>query len=175
LLPGARISLFAAAAAAIVLPLLLLTVALFAAGGFFNIILDRFAYDGGSALTRLEMLEIFDYLSWREILIGTSSDVVDSLRRTHGLEWGIENPVVRLLLYQGAVVTALLVSGFALFLAEITRRLRPGIMMPLVYFLITANSYESIANKTILLGEFIVLMMVMFRPPPRRLPVRTAR
>jgi hypothetical protein len=165
ILRGGRISLFAAAAAAVMLPMLALALGLSAAAGFFKVVLDRFADDGGSAFTRLEMFEIFEYLPWRDIVIGADPRLIDSIRRTHGLEWGIENPVVRLLLYQGAAITAFLVAGFILYLVEIGRRLRPGAAMPFVFFLIVINSYESIANKSIMLGQFVVLMMVMFRPP----------
>jgi hypothetical protein len=165
ILHGRRISLFAAAAAAVMLPMLALALGLSAAAGFFKVVLDRFADDGGSAFTRLEMFEIFEYLPWRDIVIGADPRLIDSIRRTHGLEWGIENPVVRLLLYQGAAITAFLVAGFILYLVEIGRRLRPGAAMPFVFFLIVINSYESIANKSIMLGQFVVLMMVMFRPP----------
>jgi hypothetical protein len=116
--------------------MLALALGLSAAAGFFKVVLDRFADDGGSAFTRLEMFEIFEYLPWRDIVIGADPRLIDSIRRTHGLEWGIENPVVRLLLYQGAAITAFLVAGFILYLVEIGRRLRPGAAMPFVFFLI---------------------------------------
>ena len=157
-------SLPVVAAAALLIPMLALAVGFFASGGFFNVVLDRFADDGGSAHTRLQMFEIFEYLSLRDIFVGSNSDLIDSIRRTHGLEWGIENPVVRLLLYQGVAITTLLVAGFALFLIEIGRRLGRGAAMPFIFFLLVANSYESIANKTLMLGQFVVLMIVIFNP-----------
>jgi hypothetical protein len=163
-LGGGRVSVPAAAAVALLAPMLALALGLFATGGFFKVVSDRFASDGGSAYTRLEMFEIFEYLAWRDILIGTSADLVDSIRRTHGLEWGIENPVVRLVLYQGAAITSFLVTGFILFLAEINRRLQRGTALPFIFFVIVINSYESISNKSVMLGQFVVLMMVMFRP-----------
>jgi hypothetical protein len=162
ILRGGRISLPVVAGVALLSPILALVIGMFAVGGFFNVVLDRFADDGGSAHTRLEMFEIFEYLSLRDIFIGANSDLIDSIRNTHGLEWGIENPVVRLLLYQGIAVTTLLVVGFALFLTEIGRRLRRGTAMPFIFFLVVINSYESIANKSIMLGQFVVLMIVMF-------------
>ena len=88
--------------------------------------------------------------------------MIDSIRRTHGLEWGVENPVVRLLLYQGVAFSAFLIAGFVLFLVELSRRMRPGAALPFAFFLIVINSFESISNKTVLLGQFIVLMLAMF-------------
>ena len=36
--------------------------------------------------------------------------------------------------------------------------------MAFIFFLIVVNSYESIANKSLALAQFVVLMLVMFRP-----------
>jgi hypothetical protein len=164
-LRGTRLSLPAFAAIAVVVPVLALGAGLFAAGGFFDILLDRFADDGGSAKTRLEMFEIFNRLSAREILVGASSDMIDSIRHTLGLEWGIENPVVRLVLYQGLIFTAFLLASFVLFMTEIARRLRRGSAMAFILFLVVLNSYESIANKSLVLAQFVILMLAMFRRP----------
>src|ERR1043166_2342867 len=131
-------------------------------GRLFCLVGERFVDGGGSAQARREMFEIFKQLSVRDILVGTQSELIDSIRRTHGLEWGVENPVVRLLLYQGVVFTAFLVAGFVLFLIELGRRLRSGAAMPFAFFLIVVNSFESISNKTVLLGQFVVLMLAMF-------------
>ena len=166
-LRGARLSLPVFAAIAVLAPLLTLGVGLIAAGGFFDVITDRFDDDGGSAKARVEMFAIFDHLSAHDIFIGASSDVIDSLRTSRGLEQGIENPVVRLLLYQGVVFTTFLIAGFTLFLIEIARRLRPGYGMAMIFFLVIISSYESIANKTVGLAQFVVLLLVMF-PRPRK-------
>lgn len=166
-LRGARLSLPVLAAIAVLAPLLTLGVGLIAAGGFFDVITDRFDDDGGSAKARVEMFAIFDHLSAHDIFIGASSNVIDSLRTSRGLEQGIENPVVRLLLYQGVVFTTFLIAGFTLFLIEIARRLQPGYGMAMIFFLVIISSYESIANKTVGLAQFVVLLLVMF-PRPRK-------
>ena len=62
--------------------------------------------------------------------------------------------------------TTFLVVGFALFMIELGRRLRPGAAMPFVFFLIVINSFESISNKSIMLGQFVVLMLAMFGTRP---------
>jgi len=162
LLRGGRMSLVALASIAILVPVLALAVVAIAAGGFFDVLLVRFVDDSGSAKTRIEMFEIFSQLSAHDILIGANPEMVDSIRRSLGLELGIENPVVRLLLYQGALFTGFLVAGLTLFIIEIVRRLRPGYGMALTFFLIIVNSYESISNKTTGLAQFIVLMIAMF-------------
>jgi hypothetical protein len=97
--------------------------------------------------------------------------MIDSMRRTLGLELGIENPIVRFALYQGAIFTGFLMVGLILFLIETVRRLRPGYGMALFAFVIIVNSYESISNKTVALAQFVVLMIAMFHKPE---PVRLA-
>jgi hypothetical protein len=162
-LRGRRMSLLGAAALAIAAPVAALVVGAFAFGGFFHLIAARFANDGGSALTRLEMFEIFNSLSLRDIIVGGDYEILESIRRSRGLEWGVENPVVRLVLYQGAVFTGLLVIGFVLFMLDLSRRLRRGSAMAFFFFLFVINSFESIANKSIMLAQFVVIILVMFR------------
>jgi hypothetical protein len=171
LLRGGRMSLLAFASVAILVPVLALAVGAIAAGGFFDVLLVRFVDDSGSAKTRLEMFEVFSHLSIHDILVGANPDMIDSIRRSLGLELGIENPVVRLLLYQGAIFTGFLITGLTLFVVEVVHRLRPGYGMALIAFVIIVNSYESISNKTVGLAQFIVLMSAMFHQSK---PVRPA-
>jgi len=171
LLRGGRMSLLAFAFAAMLVPVLALAIAAISAGGFFDVLLLRFVDDSGSAKTRVEMFEIFSQLSAHDILIGANPELIDSIRRSLGLELGIENPVVRFVLYQGAIFTGFLFAGMTLFIVEITRRLRPGYGMALLAFVILINSYESISNKTVGLAQFIVLMIAMF---PRSEPAGAA-
>jgi hypothetical protein len=161
-LRGQRVSLLVFAAVATITPLLCLVLGAASVGGFFDVFTERFVDDGGSAESRLAMFEIFDQLSIHDILLGGGADLIDSIRRTMGLEWGIENPVVRLLLYQGVIFTSFLVVGFVLFLWEIARSLRPGYAMAFVFFVIVINSYESISNKSASLARFSILMLTMF-------------
>jgi len=162
LLRGQRLSLPALAAIVAFGPILLASFAAATGAGFFDVFTERFADDGGSAESRLAMFAIFEQLSAHDLLLGADASVVDSIRRTMGLEWGIENPIVRLMLYQGAIFTFFLAAGLMLFLVEIGRSLRPGSAMAFVFFAIVVNSYESISNKSLTLARFAILMIVMF-------------
>ena len=165
-LRGQRVSLLAFAAVAALGPMLILLLGLAAMTGFFDLLFERFVIDdGGSANSRLEMFGVLAQLSARDLLVGANSQFIDSMRNTTGLEWGIENPVVRLILYQGVIFTTFLIAGFVLFFIEIARQLRPGARMALVFFVIIINSYESISNKTLGLAQFVVLLLVMFHQP----------
>lgn len=160
---GRRMSLLAVAAGAILTPIAAIAIGALAIGGFFGVIAERFADDSGSAATRIEMFEVFNHLSLGDIIFGSDYELLESVRRSRGLETGVENPVVRLVLYQGAVFTLILVVGFILFMLEIGRRLRPGAAMAFIFFLFVINSYESISNKSIMLAQFVVLVIAMFR------------
>ncbi|WP_232627970.1 VpsF family polysaccharide biosynthesis protein [Methylobacterium sp. Leaf118] len=145
-----------------------------AVGGFFDRLAERFVSDGGSAHARLEMLALLDRIPLHELMFGPDLAYVETLRRMHGLEWGIENPIVRMLLYQGVFMTALLTIAVVLFVAEIVRRCRPGTLLPVVGFALLVNASESLASKTTLLAKFALILLALYRPlfpaAPRRIP-----
>lgn len=159
-----RISLPVAALAAFALPILPLAVVGLAAGGFFDALAGRFAADGGSAHARVEMFALFDGIPLRELIFGPDTALVETLRRMNGLEWGIENPVIRTLLYQGAIVTVFLTVATTLFLWEVARHCRRGIALPLIAFIILINTFESLGGKTTLLAKFAILLLALYRP-----------
>jgi hypothetical protein len=132
--------------------------------GFFDPILARFEDDGGSALARVKIANLFGAIPLTDLLVGPDPVLVDDLRRINGLELGIENPIARLALYQGALVTALTVVATGVFLHELTRFSRRGMLLPMIGFLIIINTFESLGSKSTLLTKFAVMMLVLFRP-----------
>lgn len=168
LLSTGRVPILGAAAALLVLPLVPLGIGILASGGFFDALLDRFTDDGGSANARVAMFDLFGQLPLRDVVLAPETDLVDTLRRIDGLEWGIENPVIRTLLYHGAVMTALLLGAVTLFLVEVGRRCRRGVALPMLAFAILANTFESLGGKTTLLAKFAVLALALYRQPDRR-------
>ncbi len=134
-----------------------------ASAGFFDVMMQRFGDDGGSAETRVQMLEIFSYIPMREIFLAPDVERIDALRHAMGLALGIENPIVRFLLYQGVIATLALLIGVTAFLREIMRSVRGNVAAPLIYFVILLNSFESVGTKSTLLAKFAILMLAMFR------------
>lgn len=167
-----RVALPAAAAVVLALILLPLGVGGLAAGGFFDDLLSRFVSDGGSANARLLMLDLLDLLSWRDLLVGPDPLWFASVRRMTGLEWGIENPILRILFAQGLIFTVLMTVAVTLFLSEIARRSGRGWLLPLLAFVVLINTFESLGGKTTLLTKFAVLMICFHRPVPA--PARQA-
>ncbi|MFD0935083.1 VpsF family polysaccharide biosynthesis protein, partial [Methylobacterium trifolii] len=157
-----RIPMLGAAVAVFLLTLVPIAIGGLAVAGFFDALLERFVSDGGSANARVEMLAIFEAIPFRELLFGPDLSLVDTLRRMYGLEWGIENPVVRSLLYNGILMTLLLAAGIALFLAEVSRNCRRGVWLPILAFVVLINTFESIGGKTTLLAKFALMLIVLF-------------
>ncbi|TPL68834.1 hypothetical protein FJ950_18975 [Mesorhizobium sp. B2-3-14] len=166
-----RISLPGAALAVMLASLLPVVVVMLFSYGFFDALLERFVSDSGSANARVEMFELFKHFELRDLIVGPDIDLIESLRRINGLEQGIENPIIRLLLYQGAFFTLLLFFGFALFMHEVARRCHPGIWLPMLGWLILLNTSESLASKTTLMTKFVVIALALYRPVR---PARTA-
>lgn len=159
-----RVNLLGAALVIMLAALLPLALALAGYYGFFDALLERFVSDSGSANARVEMFDLFRHLELRDLIVGPDVDLLDSMRRISGLEQGIENPVLRLTLYQGAFFTLLIFFGFALFMHEVARRCHPGIWLPMLGWLILLNTSESIASKTTLMTKFVVMALALYRP-----------
>jgi hypothetical protein len=165
LIRAPRVSLLAAAGGVLFVSLApLIVIPPLSAGGFFDALLDRFGSDGGSANARLEMFELFSQIPLRDLLIGPDLDFIDGLRRVSGLEWGIENPIVKTVLYQGVFTTILLTTAVVLFLREAASRCQRGVWLPLLAFSILLMTAETIGGKTTLLAKFIVIALSMYRP-----------
>lgn len=159
-----RVNLLGAALGLILAALVPVVIAVAASYGFFDALLERFVSDSGSANARVEMFELFNHLEWRDVIVGPDIDLIETLRRISGLEQGIENPVIRMILYQGAFFTLLLFVGFALFMHEVARRCDAGIWLLMLGWLILLNTSESLASKTTLMTKFVVIALVLYRP-----------
>ncbi|MBE7243515.1 MAG: hypothetical protein INR63_01085 [Actinomycetospora chiangmaiensis] len=167
-LRSGRIPLIGAACACFALTLVPIAVAVLTALGFFDILLNRFSSDGGSAQARVDMLSVFEAIPFRDLLLGPDLIHVTSLRRIYGLEWGIENSILSSLLYNGAVMTTILVVAVALYLAEVARGCRRGVWLPILAFVILVNTFEGLAGKTTLLAKFALMLIVLFPRGPIR-------
>ena len=162
-----KVSMLAAAAAVATLACAPLAGGLLVYAGFFDRLAQRFADDGGSANARILMFELFDRISLAEFLVGPDAAYMDSIRRLAGLEWGIESPIIRTMLYQGAIMTALLTLAVALFLWELSRVAVRGTALPMLCFVLVINTSESIGGKTTMLTKFAISIICLYRPQRR--------
>lgn len=174
LLRANRVSLVGAAIGCVLIALVPVAVGGLWELGFFDDVLSRFVSDGGSANARKEMFDLLAMFPVGDLVIGPDVQLVDTLRRVNGLEWGIENPFVRMTLYQGAILTALFTLAFGLFMYEIGRK-RRGIWLPMIVWIILLNGSESIATKTTLPAKFVIVVLCLYRPERAPRPGRFSR
>lgn len=165
-----RVNLIVAAFALMLIALVPIGISVLAYLGFFDALLGRFVSDGGSANARIEMLSMFDDLSLAEIIVGPNVDFIESTRRIKGLEWGIENPFIRMTLYQGAFFTLLMTLAVGLFLWELARKCGRGIWLPMLAWVILLNTSESISSKTTLQAKFAVIVLCLYWRPRWPMP-----
>ncbi len=173
-LRNGRLHLLGAAVGALTLAFVPAVIAALTALGFFDILIARFFSDGGSAEARREMFDLLAMFPVGDLLLGPDTDLVDSHRRIQGLEWGIENPVVRMLLYQGFFITVALLGCFLLQMRELSKITAPGLWLPMIIWLVLLNGAESIASKTTLSTKFVLLAVALYRRPSPE-PVLTER
>jgi hypothetical protein len=174
LLKEGRVPLLGAAIGFMLAALLPAAVGALVALGFFDALAARFVSDGGSANARREMFELLAMFPVGDLILGPDIDLVDSLRRVNGLEWGIENPIIRMVLYQGAILTLLLLGAFTLFMVELVRITRLGLWLPMVVWIILLNGAETISTKTTLTSKFALMALVLYRPDRRAGPAVNA-
>ncbi|MCC5979644.1 MAG: VpsF family polysaccharide biosynthesis protein [Salinarimonas sp.] len=160
------VPLLAVAGFAFAVPLGLVALGILIERDFFEPIISRFLYDSGSAQTRVLMFDLLAQIPAGQLLMGPEPSLVESIRRMQGLGSGIENPVIRLIVYQGIVATAVILFGLCAFLIDALRRVEASVTVPLIFFLIVILSFESISSKTTLVAKAAVLFLVLHRPRP---------
>ena len=134
--------------------------------GFFNALIARFVSDSGSAHTRVEMLAFFRAIPLRDLIVGPSIALIDSLRRIYGLKSGIENPILSMTLYHGAFMMLLVLLALVWLFYEVTRNCVRGVWLPMLAFIILVNTFESVATKTTLISKFVVIVLCLYRRRP---------
>jgi hypothetical protein len=160
---GQRFSRGTVTAAVAVIPLGIGVVFALASEGFFDQLLERFSNDGGSARSRLVMLPLWRSFSGSDLLWGPDPDYIRSQMYSFGLEWGIENPLVHISIYQGVVVAALIMLGLLLMFAELVKRLKPQVIFPMILYLLLVNSFGSFAGRFLNLTMFLIVISALFR------------
>jgi hypothetical protein len=157
-----RVSLLATAAVAAVVPLLALGVVVALASGLADPLLMRFVDDNGSAETRVIMFEMLRPFTLPELIVGPDIEQVESLRRHFGLEQGVENPFIRMTLYQGGFVMAVVFASLVWFFRELLRGRGLRVLGPVVAMAVLLNASESIATKTNFLDKLVLMFVCMF-------------
>lgn len=144
-------------------PIGIAIVAALGIAGFFDQLLERFNEDGGSARSRLVMFPLWGSFSWGDFLWGPDPDYIRSQMYSFGMEWGIENPFVHISIYQGVVISSLILLGLVLVFYDAFKRLEPRVIVPMIVYLALVNTFGSFAGRFLNLTLFLILVSALFR------------
>ena len=174
-LRGERVDMLQAGLLLLAMPVVLAGFVYAAQAGFFDAMLQRFVDDQGSAKARVIMLQLFNYITWEDLVFGPDSALISSLQRTEGIEYGIESFWVAFILTNGiamSVIFFLALFAFSWQLVAVTR-IESAIL--LVYFYLLASTSVSLSAKTCSFGMFVIMVLTMMRVDPPALRLRTVR
>ena len=171
-LQGQRFSKRGILATLIAIPVIALTVVTLAEAGFFDQFVERFIDDRGSADTRVEMFELFQHLSWFELLFAPDAGLLATYKRIYGLDFGIESFWVSFVLNYGLIPGLAFFAGLYLFCRDIVRTIRPGGAWVLVFFFSVATTSVSLSAKTPLFAVVVLMLLVLMRRPEAPVPAR---
>ena len=139
--------------------------------GFFDKTLARFSQDAGSASTRVTMFSLFGPLTATDILLGPDKNVVATLQRMYGLEFGIESSWIGLILVYGVIISAIIMLALLAFSSSLVKRCGRGTMLVLAFYFILVSASASLSGKTITFAMTVVLILVFLRKDERRRPL----
>jgi hypothetical protein len=160
---GRRVPSISLIIAIAIVPVGVAAVAVLAYAGIFDQFLDRFVEDGGSAHSRVLMLPLLLSFNWTDFLWGASTDYVRAQIYSFGLEWGVENPLLQMSVYQGVVIAFFIISGLLLLLYEVYERLDRRVIFPMVVFLFLCSTFGSFAGRFFTFAVFVVIISALFR------------
>lgn len=173
-LSGARFDLKNVLLILVTLPMLAIAIAVLNDYGFFEQFMGRFVDDEGSASTRVVMFELFNHLSWYELLFGPDPRFIAALMVTYGLDYGIESFWIAMIMLHGLVVALAFFASLMCFAREILRRCGDGGFLVMVYFFAVASASLSLSAKTPILSNFVLMLLVLGNRPQVRDAVRRA-
>lgn len=168
-------------------PAIALVITVLAEAGFFDQFMGRFIDDKGSADARVEMFELFGFLSWHELLLAPDAQLMETLRFRFGLDFGIESFWISFILSYGLIASLAFFAALFGFSYEIARWVRRGAVWAFAFFYLVATTSVSLSAKSPLLAIFVLMLLVLLHRPaeerdaapainatPPRHPVRPA-
>lgn len=152
-------------AVAIGAPLVLAAAGGVIASGAIDKILERFVNDAGSAQARVAMFDLFDHLSLQDLLFAPSPDHLMSLQRSLGIEYGIENSWLGILLQYGFVAGSIFIIGIFFLLRDVMARCGWSAAPALALMLVAVSSAASLSVKSVQLTQWSVVVLALFARP----------
>ena len=125
--------------------------------------LDRFTNDAGSATTRVTMFTLFDPISLTDIVLHPDKDLVATLQRVYGLEFGIESSWIGLVLTYGAIVAVIVTAGILAFWRSVLRVAGRGAWVVFVSYMTLVSVTASLSGKTTTFAMVVALVVLFLR------------
>jgi len=157
-----RVSLLGSASLLALIPLLGLGTLIALDSGLADALLMRFVDDSGSAETRVIMFDMLQPFTPGELLVGPDIERVESYRVHFGLEQGVENPFIRMTLYQGGVLMAAVFLSLVWFFRELLKGRGFRVIGPAIAMAVLLNASESVSVKTNFLDKLILIFVCLF-------------
>ena len=167
-LHGARFNKISILWALIIVPVACLTILVMSELGALDVLKDRIFDDDGSASTRIEMFELFKYLSFNDLLFGPDPNVLTTWIRLHGLDYGIESFIIAFVLNFGLVSTVIFMPPLMLFFYQLVKTGRRGSGLAVMYFLVVAITSISLSSKSPTLAMFALILLILLRREPQQ-------
>lgn len=158
-----RITPLAAAAVTIGVPLAFMAMMVAISAGVFDQFATRFVDDDGSAKTRYEMFVLLAELPTADLIFGPDSELLATLKRQLGLEFGIESFWVSLVANYGLLSSGFFLIGLLCLCLSIVHASYAKSAWVVVYFFIVASSSESLASKTLSFSLMVIFIMILLR------------
>lgn len=152
-----------------VAPLVLITgvglvaVLLLTYSGFLDRTIERFSNDAGSATTRLTMFSLLGPISIHDLFLHPDKDLVATLQRVYGLEFGIESSWLGLTLTYGIIVAAIVTVGILALLRSVIRACGRGALAATLFYLVLVSVSASLSGKTTTFAMVVALIVLFLR------------
>ncbi len=131
--------------------------------GFFDLFVERFVDDKGSAKARVIMLNLFGMLSWQDLLLGPDQAYLGSLQALEGIEFGIESFWVGFIMTHGIIMALYFFAALGVFCRQLVVETRTATILPLIFYFIIASTAVSMSAKTTIFGMFVAIVLTMMR------------
>lgn len=164
ILNGQRFDKRAVIIGLMLLPLVLAAVAAVFEAGFFDRFLNRISDDEGSAGTRLAMFDLFKHFTWYGLMVGPSSEHLQTYTTIYGLELGIESFWIAMIMVNGLLVAVPFFIALFLFCYEVARHAqwRPAIWVLGLFFAVASASL-SLSAKTPDFAILVAMILILLR------------
>lgn len=165
---GVRIDTRQAALVVLAAGIAIVAALLLAYSGLADRTLARFGNDAGSASTRLTMFALLGPMSYHDLFLHPDKDLVSTLQRVYGLEFGIESSWLGMVLTYGIIVTTMLTAGILAFLRSVLCASGRGALTVSLFYLVLVSVSASLSGKTTTFAMVVVLIVLFLRKDAAR-------